>query len=124
MRRVLAWFGPLLLLGFTVWASDRNPADFPETAHILGISKRHTRGGTTSSYDYETGKWTHGHYSGSTQRETEMRIGNMIYQVNKVCKEVEVGKDYPAKNDKKKIHLLLPNNKTCDAAIEEVHEAQ
>ena len=114
----------ILLLAPRMSASDKNPADYPLTAHILGTSKQHTRGGTTSSYNAQTGAWSNGTYSGSTHRETEMRIGTLVYAVNRVCKEVEVGKDYPAKTDKKKIHLLLPDGKTCDAFIESTHEAQ
>jgi hypothetical protein len=90
----------------------------------MGTSTHHTAGGKTSSYNAQTGEWSHGRYSGSTQQETELRIGNMMYTVDKICKEVEVGKDYPAQMDKKKIHLLLPDGKTCDARIESTHEAQ
>lgn len=124
LKMALGLVTVILLLSLGTAASDKNAADYPLTAHILGTSKQHTRGGTTSTYDTQTGAWSHGTYSGSTQRETELRIGNLVYAVNRVCKEVEVGKDYPAKTDKKKIHLLLPDGKTCDATIESTHEAQ
>ncbi len=124
MKKALDIVIVTLSLSLGTAASDKNPADYSLTAHILGTSKQHTRGGTTSTFNSQTGAWSHGTYSGSTQRETELRIGNLVYAVNRVCKEIEVGKDYPAKTDKKKIHLLLPDGKTCDAFIESTHEAQ
>jgi hypothetical protein len=124
LKRALGLVTVILLLGVGILAADKNAADYPLTAHILGTSKQHTRGGTTSAYNTQTGAWSNGTYSGSTRRETELRIGNLIYGVNRVCKEVEVGKDYPAKTDKRKIHLLLPDGKTCDATIESTREAQ
>jgi hypothetical protein len=105
-----------------IFASDKNPADYALTAHVLGVSKHRTAGGITSAYDYKTGSWTYGSYSGSSSLQTELRIGNMTYLVNRICKEVEVGRDYPASRDKKKVHLLLPDGKTCDSTIEEIHE--
>lgn len=120
----LALLAIFVTLNIGALASDKNPADYPLTAHILGISKHRRRGGATSTYNAQTGAWSHGTYSGATERQTELRIGNLLYTVNRVCKEVEVGKDYPAGTDKKKIHLLLPNGKTCDSTIEDTHEAQ
>ncbi len=105
-------------------ASDKNPADYTQNAHVLGTAKHHTPGGTTSTYNSQTGQWSHGSYSGATQQETELRIGNMVYTVRGICKQVEVGHDYPAKVEKNKIHLLLSDNKTCDARIESAHEAE
>lgn len=122
MKRALSLAAIFLSLGLGASASDKG--DYPMTAHILGASKHRTRGGTTSSYNYQTGQWTYGTYSGSTQRETELHVGNLVYVVARVCKQVEVGKDYPARVDKKKIHLLLPDGKTCTATIESIHEAQ
>lgn len=122
MKIMLNFLTFLMVFALGASASDKNPADYPLTAHVLGTSKHRTKGGTTSSYDYKTGSWTNGSYSGSIARQTELRVGNMTYVVSKICKEVEVGKDYPASTDKKKVHLLLPDGKTCDATIEETHE--
>lgn len=124
MERALSFLTILIAFAFGASASDKNPADYPLTAHILGTSKHRNRGGTTSTYNAQTGAWSHGSYSGSTERHTELRIGDMTYAVGKTCKEVEVGKDYPARTDKKRIHLLLPDGKTCDAIIEDTHETQ
>jgi hypothetical protein len=124
LKRALGLVSVIVSLSLGIAASDKNAADYPLTAHILGTSKQHTKGGITSTYNTQTGAWSHGTYSGSTQRETELRIGNLVYAMDRVCKEVEVGKDYPAKTDKRKIHLLLPDGKTCDAVIENTHEAQ
>jgi hypothetical protein len=124
MKGTLSFLTMLIAFTFGASASDKNPTDYPLTAHILGTSKHRNKGGTTSTYDAQTGAWSHGSYSGATERHTELRIGNMIYAVSKICKEVEVGKDYPARTDKKKVHLLLPDGKTCDATIEDTHETQ
>jgi len=125
IRATLVTVTVLMMVGVASSTSDKNAADYPLTAHILGTATHHAQGGTTSSYNAQTGAWSHGRYSGSTQWETELRIGNLIYLVNRICKKVEVGKDYPAKADKKKnIHLLLPDGKTCDATIISTHEEQ
>lgn len=111
------------LLSMCVFASDKNPADYPLTAHILGTAQVNTGGGRTSSYNAQTGQWSHGRYSGSSHQETELRIGNIVYTMRRACKEVEVGKDYPAKIDKRNIHVLRPDGKTCDGYIISTHEA-
>jgi hypothetical protein len=114
----------LLLLVLGAVASDKNPADYTLTAHILGTAKHHNKGRQVSTYNAQTGNWSYGTAQGSTERQTELRIANMIYVVDRICKEAEVGKDYPAMLDKKRIHLLLPDGKTCDARIDAAHEAQ
>ncbi len=124
MKKILVFVAVSLWLPLGASTSDKTAADYPLTAHILGTSTHHTRGGTTSSYDAQTGQWSHGSYSGSRQRETELRIDKLVYTVSKVCKDVEVGKDYPARAEKKKIHLLMPDGKTCVALIESTHEVQ
>ena len=122
MKIMLNFLTLLMVFALGASASDKSSADYPLTAHVLGTSKHHSKGGTSSTYDYKTGSWSNGSYSGSTTLQTELRIGNMTYLVNRICKEVEVGKDYPASTDKKKIHLLLPDGKICNATIEEIHE--
>ncbi len=114
----------LLLLPSCAFASHNDRSDFSVTAHVVGTARQRTRGGTTSSYNAQTGQWEYGTYSGSVQRQTELRVGNLVYVVNRVCKGVEVGADYPAKVDKKTVHLLLHNGKTCDAKIEATHEVE
>jgi hypothetical protein len=124
MKRALSFLATLMAFAFSASASDKNPADYPLTAHIVGTSKHRNKGGMTSTYNSQTGAWSHGSYSGSTERHTELRIGEMTYAVGKICKEIEVGKDYPARTDKKKVHLLLPDGKSCDATIEDTRETQ
>ncbi|HEX8817166.1 MAG TPA: hypothetical protein VF753_16835 [Terriglobales bacterium] len=123
MKTVLLAGTVLAALG-SLSASDKNPADYTLSAHILGTARHRSPGGITSVYNPQTATWSHGTYSGSTQHETDLRIDKMIYSVARICKKVEVGKDYPAKVDKKKIHLLLPDGKTCDGIIEGIHEME
>ena len=110
-----------LVVAFSVFiigmglASDKNPADYTQNAHVLGAAKHQTPEGTTSGY---------GSSPAVTEREMELRIGNVVYIVRGICKQIEVGHDYPAKVEKNKIHFLLSDNKTCDARIESTHEAE
>jgi hypothetical protein len=127
MRKLFVGLVAVFSLGMNAGmalSSDKNPTDYTQTAHVLGTAKHHTPGGTTSTYNSQTGQWSHGSYSSATQRETELRIGNMVYVVRGICKQIEVGKDYPAMVEKNKIHLLLSDTKTCDARIESTHEAE
>jgi hypothetical protein len=50
--------------------------------------------------------------------------GRVQFEFEPICKQAEVGHDYPAKVEKNKIHLLLSDSKTCDARIESTHEAE
>lgn len=48
---------------------------------------------TTSVYNSSTGQSTGG--GTSVQRDTEIQVGNLIYESSQIHKEVLVGKDYP-----------------------------
>lgn len=82
-----------------------------QTGHVLS-AETHGASGTTSSYDYSTGKWSHGS-TNAAESSTEIQVGNLVYESSRIYKEVQVGKDYPVtiETDKhgvaKKLTLLV-----------------
>jgi hypothetical protein len=46
------------------------------------------------------------------QRDTEIQVGNLIYESSQIHKEVQVGKDYPDKHGvAKKLDLIVGEKK-------------
>jgi len=95
----------LMLVGIAGAAPDKNPSDYPLAAHLVSAVFTHTT-------------------APSNKRTTEMRIGNLIYVTDDICKWAEVGKDYPARLDGKKIHLLIGQEKVCSYRVVGTREAQ
>jgi hypothetical protein len=63
------------------------------TGHVLS-AETHRSHHSTSVYNSGTGQYSHG--SGvSVERDTEIQVGNLVYESSEVHKEVQVGKDYP-----------------------------
>jgi hypothetical protein len=123
-RMLLILAATILLLVGGALSSDKKETDFPLSAHILGTARHRGAAGTTSVYNSQTGQWSYGTYEGASTRETELQIDKMVYTVREICKEIEVGKDYPASIDNRRIHLLLPDGKTCNRRIEGTHETE
>jgi hypothetical protein len=124
MKTTLATILIALALCLSAAAND-NPADFNQTAHILGRATHSTDVYTPPQYNYNTKVWSQGSYSDAESSETDIAIGSLIYTVNGVdCRKAEVGKDYPVKVGKRDMRLLLPSGKSCRARIAGVREAQ
>ena len=115
MSRTVVVF--LLISVAAGWAKskDTNPADYPDRAHIISAVRHHAR---TSSYDPTSARWS---YGASNSRTTEIQIGNLVYITDGVCKQAEVGSDYPARLQRKKIDLLA-GGKVCHYRIEGARE--
>ena len=69
------------------------PAKQQQTGHVLS-AETHKSHHTTSVYNSATGQYSHGGGT-SVQRDTEIQVGNLIYESSQIHKEVQVGKDYP-----------------------------
>jgi len=69
------------------------PAAQPEvTGHVLS-AETHKSHHTTSVYNSSTGQYSHGGGT-SVERDTEIQVGNLVYESSQIHKEVQVGKDY------------------------------
>ena len=81
------------------------------TGHILS-AETHRSHHSTSVYNPSTGQTSYGG-GNSVQRDTEIQVGNLVYESSQVHKEVQVGKDYPVtiETDKhgvaKKLDLIV-----------------
>lgn len=115
MSRIVVVFLLISVAAGSAKAKDTNPADYPDRAHIISAVRHHAR---IRSYDPTSARWS---YGASNNRTTEIQIGNLVYITDGVCKEAEVGGDYPAKLDKKKIDLLA-GDKVCHYRIEGARE--
>ena len=91
-------------------ASTALAGDFPLKAHVVGKSK--TDISTLGAAGWQLGNAEH----------IDLQVGDRVYTIERMC-GVEVGKDYPARFDDKKIHIGLPNGRTCTARICGVREA-
>jgi hypothetical protein len=69
------------------------PATQQQSGHILS-AETHRSHHTTSVYNSSSGQYGHGGGT-SVQRDTEIQVGNLIYESSQIHKEVQVGKDYP-----------------------------
>jgi len=69
------------------------PATQQQTGHILS-AETHRSHHSTSIYNPSTGQNSYGGGT-SVQRDTEIQVGNLIYESSQIHKEVQVGKDYP-----------------------------
>jgi hypothetical protein len=63
------------------------------TGHVLS-AETHRSHTSTSVYNPSTGQNSYGG-GNSIQRDTEIQIGNLVYENSQIHKEVQVGKDYP-----------------------------
>jgi hypothetical protein len=62
------------------------------TGHVLS-AEMHRSQHTTSIYN-ANGQYSHGGGT-SVERDTEIQVGNLVYESSQIHKEVTVGKDYP-----------------------------
>jgi len=74
-------------------AQPAQPAIQQLTGHILS-AETHRSHHTTSVYNSTTGQYSHGGGT-SVESDTEIQVGNLVYESPRVHKEVQVGKDYP-----------------------------
>jgi hypothetical protein len=96
----------LLLTGFAL-AKDKNPADYPLTAHVVSVNTI-----TTAHPSEETAPWT-----------VQFRVGDLLYSCGIDCrKHVQVGTDVHARVEKNKLYILTDDGQTCDTHIRGVHE--
>ena len=126
MRMTASLILTIVLLASVGWAKkDLDKKDYPLTAHVKSsVTTHHRGGGTTSSYDYQTGKWSHGTVNSSTSHtDTEIQVGNLIYVTERSCKGVQAGMDFPAQIEKNKIKLLV-SDKMCEMRIAGTQEAK
>ena len=98
----------MLLRGFAL-AKDKNPADYPLTAHVISAT------GVAEANPLEkTSPWT-----------VRLRIGNLTYTCGWRClKHAQVGTDVHARVEKRKLYLLTDDGQTCETRIESVSETQ
>jgi len=85
------------------------------TGHVLS-AETHRSHHSTSVYNPSTGQTSSGGGT-SIQRDTEIQVGNLVYESSQIHKEVQVGKDYPVtiETDKhgvaKKLDLITGEKK-------------
>ena len=97
------------------------------TGHILS-AETHRSHHSTSVYNPSTGQTSSGGGT-SIERDTEIQVGNLIYESSQIHKEVQVGKDYPVtiETDKhgvpKKLDLIV-GEKTYTYRITGTREAK
>jgi hypothetical protein len=112
----------ILLFAVVAVAKDKkNPANYPLSAHVLGID-RNVSTAHTSSYNAQTGQWTYG--NGAVVSSTvEFQIGNLLYTGGHGCRKVvQVGTDVHARLEKNSLFILTNDGRTCDTHIRGVHE--
>jgi len=97
------------------------------TGHVLS-AETHRSHHSTSVYNPSTGQRSYGG-GNSVQRDTEIQVGNLVYESSQIHKEVQVGKDYPVtiETDKhaaaKKLDLVV-GEKTYTYKITGTREAK
>ncbi len=106
----------MLVLTAVAWGArkDLNPADYPNTAHVVSIVNRERQ----TEYDPVTGRRI---YGVTNIRRTEIQIGSVIFESDQLCDQAHVGFDYPARFDGKKLKLLA-GNKICTYRIQSERE--
>jgi hypothetical protein len=104
------------------------PAQPALTGHVLS-AETHKSHHTTSVYNSSTGQYSHGGGT-SVQRDTEIQVGNLVYESSQIHKEVQVGRDYPVniETDKhgaaKKLTLTVEGVKTYSYRVTGTREAK
>ncbi len=63
------------------------------TGHVLS-AETHSSHATSSTYDQATGKRSRGS-TNAVESDTEIQVGNLVYESPRIHKEIQVGKDYP-----------------------------
>jgi hypothetical protein len=98
----------VLLLAGLAFAKDKNPADYPLTAHVVSVNTYTTAAATSD----DMAPWT-----------AQFRVGNLVYTTGMGChKHVQVGADVHARVDKKTFYVLTDDGHSCDAHIRGVRE--
>lgn len=91
----------------TLFAKDKNPDDYPLTAHVLSA----------------TGSAEANPLDKTTPFTVRFQIGNLVYTCGWRClKRVQVGSDVHARIEKPKIHILTNDGQTCETRVESVVE--
>lgn len=95
------------LCAIGVSAKDKNPADYPLTAHVISAT-----GAADANPLEKTEPWT-----------VRFQIGNLIYTCGPTCRRrVQVGSNVHARLEKQRLHVLTDDGQTCDTHIESVSE--
>lgn len=83
-----------ILFGISVAGQEASlPTLRQRMAHVLS-AETHRSHHSTSVYNPTTGQNSYGG-GNSVERDTEIQIGNLVYESPQIHKEVQVGKDYP-----------------------------
>ncbi len=97
----------ILMFAGLALAKDKNPADYPLTAHVLSAT-----GAADANPLEKTNPFT-----------VRFQIGNLVYTCGWKCiKHVQVGTDVHARAEKRKLHILTDDGQTCDTHVESVSE--
>jgi hypothetical protein len=104
MKKAIA---AVLLLSGLALAKDKNPVDYPLTAHVLSAT-----GAADSNPLEKTNPFT-----------VRFQIGNLVYTCGWKClKHVQVGSDVHARLEKRKLHILTDDGRSCATHVESVIE--
>lgn len=97
----------VLLLSVFALSKDKNPTDYPLSAHVLSAT-----GAADANPLEKTNPFT-----------VRFQIGNLVYTCGWKClKHVQVGTDVHARVEKRKLHILTDDGQTCDTHVESVSE--
>lgn len=65
------------------------------TGHVVSETRTRAGGaGTVSTYNPSTGQWSYGTANPAWRVETDIRVGNIMYLLRGIDKNLAVGKDY------------------------------
>lgn len=96
-----------MAMSTALFAKDKNPADYPLTAHVLSA----------------TGAADANPLDKTTPFTVRFQVGNLVYTCGWRClKHVQVGSDVHARVEKRKIHILTDDGQTCETHVESVVE--
>lgn len=116
----------VLIVGFLVPAlfakGKPNPADYPLKAHVVAIGSTRSGGGSTSSYDAQTGRYSYGEADSVRRYFVRFRIEKMIYTTGRNCRKLAVGQDVHVRIAGKHMFVLSDEGVNCKTEITSVEE--
>jgi hypothetical protein len=86
------------------------------TGHVVSVQNKHSAG-VVSTYNSNAGQWNHGVVA-AHHRETDIRVGNIVYSLVGIDKHIQVGKDYPVRVEKDRMWITIENGKEKKFRIE------